>query len=147
MTRAIAERNKATVRRFLTLLEAEDIPAFIDLCAQSGRQVNPYASGVFPDGAEGREALRAYWTPVPGNFAGMRFPIDELLATEDPSVVFARFRGELQLRDGAGVYANNYYALFRFNADGLITEYVEIFNPVVAARGFGLLDMIKGADQ
>ena len=29
------------------------------------------------------------------------------------------------------------------DADGRITEYVEIFNPIVAARGFGLLDQLQ----
>ena len=73
----------------------------------------------------------------------MRFPIDELLATEDPTIVFVRYRGEIQLKDDAGVYENNYYSTFRFNADGKIAEYVEIFDPVVAARGFGVLDQLK----
>ena len=135
---ATAARNKATVRRSLALLEAENIPAFVDLFADDGRQINPYASGLFPEGAEGHDALLAYWTPVPGNFAGMRFPIDELLATEDPNVVFVRFRGEITLREDKGVYANDYFALYRFDEAGKITEYVEVFNPVVAARAFGI---------
>ena len=42
-----------------------------------------------------------------------------------------------------GFYENNYYSTFTFDEEGKITEYVEIFNPIVAARGFGLLDNIK----
>lgn len=139
----VAERNKATVRTFFETLESEDIQALVDLFAEDGAQVNPYHGGIFPKGAEGREALLAYWTPVPGNFDGMRFPIDELLATEDPNVVFVRYRGEIQLKDGSGLYRNDYYSTFRFNGAGEITEYVEIFDPVVAARGFGLLDRLQ----
>lgn len=105
--------------------------------------MNPYNAGVFPAGADGRQALAEYWTPVPGNFNGMRFPIDELLATEDPNVVFARYRGEIKLKNDAGFYRNNYYSRFRFDDAGKITEYVEIFDPVVASRGFGLLDQLK----
>ena len=139
----LAEGNKETVRKFFEALESEDIPALVGLFAEDGRQVNPYNGGVFPAGAEGREGLLAYWTPVPGNFDGMRFPIDELLATEDPDVIFVRYRGEIRLKDGAGHYKNNYYSTFRFNDAGEITEYVEIFDPVIAARGFGLLDQLK----
>ena len=129
-------------RQFFGLLEKEDIEGFLALFADDARQINPYASGIFPDGADGKEALRAYWEPVPGNFAGMAFPIDEIYAMEDPSIVFVRYRGEIKLKDGAGVYANQYHSTFRFDQSGKITEYVEIFNPIVAARGFGLLDRI-----
>lgn len=142
-TKVIAERNKATVRTFFRLLEQEDIPAFVDLFAEDGVQINPYTAGVLPSGAEGQKALLEYWKPVPGNFDGMRFPIVELLAAEDPNVVFVRYDGELILKDGAGTYRNTYYSTFRFERQGKITEYVEIFDPVVAARGFGLLDQVK----
>ncbi len=140
---AIAIRNKDTVRTFFRKLEAEDIAAFVDLFADDGVQVNPYHGGVFPAGATGKEELLAYWAPVPGNFAGMQFPIEELLATEDPNVIFARYRGEIELKDGAGHYSNQYYSTFRFNDAGEVTEYVEIFDPVVAARVFGLPDETK----
>ncbi|MEM9291597.1 MAG: nuclear transport factor 2 family protein [Acidobacteriota bacterium] len=141
-TQALAARNRETVRTFFRHLENEDIDAFLSLFAPDGRQINPYASGLFPDGAEGLDALRAYWESVPANFDGMRFPIDEIHSMEDPHLVFVRYRGEITLKQGAGVYANQYYSTFRFNDAGQITEYVEIFNPLVAARGFGLLHQL-----
>lgn len=70
---------------------------------------NPYRGGIFPAGAEGKKELLEYWTPVPGRFDGRRFPIDEILATEDPSLVFVGYRGEIQLKDDAGDYKNNYF--------------------------------------
>ncbi len=142
-TSAVATRNKATVRAFFKALENEDIAGLIGLFADDGVQRNPYNAGLFPAGARGREELMAYWSPVPGNFDRMRFPIDEVLATEDPSVVFVRYRGDITLKDGAGSYRNNYYSTFRFNPMGEIEEYVEVFDPVVAARGFGLLDQLR----
>ena len=45
---AIAERNKATVRQFLNLLEREEITALVELFAADGAQINPYTGGVFP---------------------------------------------------------------------------------------------------
>lgn len=143
MSPEIANKNKETVKVFFSLLEQENIPDFIDLFAENGKQVNPYASGLFPEGAEGKEALKNYWMPVPSLFDGMKFPIDQLLATEDPSTVFVKYRGKIKLKNDAGFYENSYYSTFTFNDEGKIIEYVEIFNPIVAARGFGLLDQIK----
>jgi ketosteroid isomerase-like protein len=143
MNTEIATRNKETVKKFFSLLEQENIPAFVDLFAANGKQTNPYASGLFPDGAEGKEALTNYWSPVPDLFDGMKFPIEQLFATENPNIVFVKYTGRIQLKNDSGVYENNYYSTFTFNEEGQILEYVEIFNPIVAARGFGLLDQIK----
>ena len=143
MSDTTAQQNKETVRAFFQLLENEDIPAFVELFAEDGEQINPYHSGIFPSGAKGKAGPLAYWEPVPARFDGMIFHIHELMAMEDPNIVFARYRGEIKLQNDAGVYANDYYSIFRFNGDEKILEYVEIFNPIVAARGFGLLDQIK----
>ncbi|NRA28843.1 MAG: nuclear transport factor 2 family protein [Parvularculaceae bacterium] len=142
-TLVVAERNKASVRRFFGLLESGNIDGMVELFAEDAMQNNPYTGGVFPSGARGKEALLAYWSPVPDRFDSMRFPIEQLMALEDPNIVFVRYRGELVLPDGAGVYQNQYFSTFRFNADGQITEYVEIFDPVVAARSFGLLEELR----
>jgi len=139
----IGQKNKTTVRKFFMLLEQENITAFVDLFAENGQQINPYASGLFPEGAKGKAALKAYWEPVPGNFAGMKFPIHEIYAMEDPHIVFVQYSGKIKLKNDAGTYENEYYSTFKFDSTGKIMEYVEIFNPIVAARGFGLLNNIK----
>lgn len=139
----IAARNKKTVSTFFKNLEEENIAGLIKLFAEDGIQVNPYTGGVFPKGAKGHEELKAYWNPVPGNFEGMQFPIDEILATEDPNLIYVRYRGALNLKNNARTYRNDYYSTFRFNRAGEITEYVEIFDPVVAARAFGLVEKLK----
>ncbi|MEM6706141.1 MAG: nuclear transport factor 2 family protein [Acidobacteriota bacterium] len=136
---AVGRRNKETVRTFFRRLEEENIAGFLELFARDGRQLNPYASGFFPEAVDGIDSLREYWEPVPRRFDGLRFTIDELRATEDPRLVFVRYRGRLGLPDG-GVYENDDYSTFRFDTDGKISEYVEIFNPIVAARAFGLMD-------
>lgn len=139
----IGTRNKATVKQFFQLLEEEDIAAFVNLFAVDGKQINPYASGLFPEGATGREELMAYWSPVPDNFDGMEFQIEEIYAMEDPTIVFVNFKGRIKLKNDAGYYENDYYSTFKFSESGLIAKYVEIFNPIVAARAFGLIDKIK----
>jgi ketosteroid isomerase-like protein len=62
---------------------------------------------------------------------------------EDPNITFVKYKGKIKLKNDAGWYENDYYSTFKFNEEGKITEYVEIFNPIVAARGFGLIDKIK----
>lgn len=137
------EQNKNTVRQFFTLLAEENADAIVNLFAENGKHINPYHSNLFPTGAEGKEGIRAYWTPVFPNFDGMEFPIEEIYAMEDPSMVYVKFKGKIKLKENAGYYQNDYYALFKFNTEGKIEEYIEIFNPITAAKGFGLLDQIK----
>ena len=120
-----------------------DANAVAALFAEDGVHINPYASGIFPEGTKGIEGVRAYWEPVFPNFEAMTFPIEDIYAMEDPNIVFVKFEGNIKLKNNAGWYKNNYYATFKFNEEGKITEYVEIFNPIVAAKGFGLLDKIK----
>ena len=137
------EKNKESVKAFFKLLEAENIEQFVNMFSKDGAQINPYASGIFPDGAKGHEALRNYWEPVPANFDGMEFMIEELLGTEDPKTVFVKYQGKIKLKNGAGYYTNQYYSTFKFDDAGKIVEYVEIFNPIVAAQAFGLMDSIQ----
>lgn len=140
-----AENNKATVVAFFKAIEAEKPKLISALFADDGVHINPYHSGVFPEGAKGREAIHRYWEPTFPNFDGMKFPIHELHAMEGGNMVFVKYTGQIQLKDDAGVYENDYYSTFKFNEAGEITEYVEIFDPVKAAKGFGLLDQLVAA--
>ncbi|GJM61860.1 nuclear transport factor 2 family protein [Persicobacter diffluens] len=72
----IAARNKQLVIEFFKALEAEDAGAVAELFAENGVHHNPYASGLFSEGAVGEEAIKAYWEPVFPNFDGMEFPIE-----------------------------------------------------------------------
>lgn len=142
MTTDKATKNKNTVKTFFNALTAEDANAVSNLFSEDAKHINPYHSGLFPTGANGKEAIKNYWEPVFPNFDGMTFPIDEIYAMEDPNIVFVKYTGNIKLKNG-GTYSNDYYSTFKFDNDGKITEYVEIFNPITAARGFGLLDKIK----
>jgi ketosteroid isomerase-like protein len=139
----IAEKNKKTTLEFFEALEKEDANALVELFAEDAVHINPYSSGLFPEGAQGKEAIREYWTPVFPNFDGMRFIVEYIYATENPNLVFIKYKGKIKLKNGAGVYDNDYYSTFKFNEAGKIIEYVEIFNPIKAARGFGMIDKIK----
>ena len=143
MNKEIAIKNKESVKDFFKALEDENVDRLVSLFADDAKHINPYASGLFPEGANGKEGIRAYWTPVFPNFNGMIFPIEELYAMENPNMIYVKYKGKITLKNNAGIYENDYYSTFRFNEAGKITEYVEIFNPIVAARGFGLIDNIK----
>ncbi|MEX0274257.1 MAG: nuclear transport factor 2 family protein [Flavobacteriaceae bacterium] len=137
------EQNKQRVQQFFKSLESKDVESLINLFATDGKHSNPYHSGLFPTGATGREEIRAYWTPVFPNFDGMEFHIDKLYAMEDPTIIYVKFTGNIKLKNNAGLYSNDYHATFTFNAANEITEYVELFNPITAAKAFGLLDKIQ----
>lgn len=139
----IAERNKQTCVDFFKTLENEDAKGLTALFAADAVHVNPYSSGIFPEGAKGREAIFNYWKPVFPNFDGMTYPIDYILATENPNFIIVKYKGQIKLKNDAGIYENNYYSTFKFNSEGQITEYVEIFNPSTAAKAFGLIEKIK----
>lgn len=138
-----AERNKASTLAFFKAIENNNADAIVDLFAKDGEHMNPYASGIFPEGAKGHEAIRAYWEPVFPNFEKMEFPVEEIYTIHETSMTFVKFEGKIKLKNDAGWYKNHYYATFKFNDEGKITEYVEVFNPITAAKGFGLLDKIK----
>lgn len=143
MKNKIAERNKTNTLAFLKALEEMNVNAVVDLFAEDGVHINPYASGLFPEGTKGHEGIRAYWEPVFPNFEKMEFPVEEIYTINEVSMTFVKFEGKIKLKNDAGWYNNNYYATFKFNDEGKIIEYVEIFNPIVAAKGFGLLDKLN----
>ena len=138
-----ATKNKETVKTFFDALTYENAEAVDWLFANDSTHVIPFHSGIFPTGAVGKEDIKNYWAPVFLNFDGMTFDIQEIYAMEDPNMVFTKYKGHIKLKNNAGVYSNDYYSTFTFDDNGKIKAYEEIFNPIVAARGFGVLDKIK----
>lgn len=136
-------KNKDSVKAFFKALEDENVDGLVNLFTEDAIHINPYHSGLFPKGAKGKEGIRNYWSPVFPNFEGMSFHIEEIYAMEDPNIIYVKYKGNIRLKNNAGLYSNQYYSTFKFNEVGDIMEYTEIFNPITAARGFGLLDKIK----
>jgi len=137
----ISTENKEVVKSFFRFLEQNDAEGVANLFAEDGIHINPYASGLFPESVRGRTGIKAYWEGPIANFDGMTFPIEQLLSMED-NMVFVKFTRNINLKDG-GLYSNDYYATFKLDSEHKISEYVEIFNPIVAARGFGMIDQIS----
>jgi ketosteroid isomerase-like protein len=57
--------------------------------------------------------------------------------------VAVKLTENLHLKNGNGIYQNNYLAIFIFNEQGKILEWIEYYNPITAAKAFGLMDKIK----
>jgi uncharacterized protein len=127
-------RNLDTVRRWLALLEAEDIEAWKGLWASEARQDMPYAPPAFPKSFD-RDRLFEQYDGLPQAYDYMRYPELELFETQDPKVVIARFHGDIQLKDNAGRYDNRYVSFFVFDPDGKVVRVIEHFNPLVLMEG------------
>ena len=77
------------------------------------------------------------------NFDEIKFPIVEIIPLEDPNRVAVKMTGKLHLKDGGGLYENEYLGIFTFDEQGKIVEWIEYYNPIISARAFGLIDKIK----
>ena len=65
-------------------------------------------------GVEGKEALKNYWTPIPVLFDGMRFPIEQLYAMENPNIVFVKYTGKIKLKNDARFLRKQLLLYFHF---------------------------------
>lgn len=139
----IGEQNKIKVIAFFKALENKNALEISNLFAENAKHVNPYHSNLFPTVAEGKDEIRKYWEPVFPKFEKLNFLIEEIYTMENPNFIFVKYNGKITLKNNKGIYRNNYYSTFKFNENGSIIEYIEIFNPITAAKFFGLLDKIK----
>ena len=62
------EINKQKVRDFFRFIEEGSADKVADLFHKDGIHLNPYASGLFPERVEGRQAIKEYWLGPIENF-------------------------------------------------------------------------------
>jgi uncharacterized protein len=136
------EKNEATIRLFTSYIEQRNIPAFLDLFADDGVQYNYFHDGMLPAEVRGKEALKAFWTPIPDKFIELHFPIETIYPMLDPACNVVKYRGYTTLKESNNHYNNEYLALFFFNEEGKIKEYHEYSNPVITAKAFNLVDKV-----
>ena len=123
-------------------LEHTDAKEIADLFVESGEIYLPYSNGLFEDAFVGKKAIEQFYAGVFANFTQMSFEILELEENTETGFVFMHFKGKILIGESK-YYANNYYSTFRIRPNGLIEKYVEIFDPVLAARELNLMDKIK----
>ncbi len=137
------EDNIETVRNFVKFLEQRRFDEFAELFSENAKWIHPFSSGLFPSEAVGRKDIHDGLVDAASNFDDIRFPIEEIIPLVDPSRVIMKHTGSLKISNGKGTYENDYLAMFEFDDEGKITKWIEYYNPIIAARAFGLMDKIK----
>ncbi|MFW9890527.1 MAG: nuclear transport factor 2 family protein [Candidatus Thorarchaeota archaeon] len=137
------EGNIETIRRFVRLLEQRRFDEFAELFSEDAEWIHPYNTGLFPPKTVGRNDIRDAIANSASNFDDIRFPIEEILPLEDSRRILMKHTGKLEISGGKGTYENDYVAFFSFDEEGRITEWIEYYNPIIAAKAFGLIDKIK----
>lgn len=135
-----AERNIATVRSFLRLLEQKDVDSWIELWAGDADHYYPYGRGMFPRHLVGKAAIYDRWRDTPGMFETLSFPLRETWT--DGDTVIARFDSDNVMAGANGRrYRNTYICVFKFDRLGKIREYWEYFDPIIAGVDYGLAEV------
>ncbi|MCT4615948.1 MAG: nuclear transport factor 2 family protein [Marinifilaceae bacterium] len=143
MSEKLVELNKQKSLDFLKALECKNLDAVVDLFDINGVQNNPYASGLFTSQVIGHTQIREYWSKPFSIFPKLEFIINNIRSVEDDFNILIECKGRIELPNHQGWYENDYYLMFKFNNQSKIVQYDEIFNPIVAARAFGLVDKIS----
>jgi len=137
------EENIKTVRRALQFFEQLRFDEFTKLFVEDGKWIQPYHSGLFPAETVGRTEIKNSFESFAVNFDSAQFPIEEILPFEDPNKIAVKHTGDLVMKNGRGIYANDYLAIISFDQHGKILEWIEYYNPIIAVKAFGLMDKIK----
>ncbi len=141
-TYIIMNKLTDTALAFIKGLEHTNAKEITDLFVENGEIYLPYSNGLFVDALVGKKAIEEFYVGVFANFTQMSFDIIEIEANPETGFVFMNFTGKILIGEGK-YYGNNYYSTFRIQPDGLIEKYVEVFDPVLAARELNLMDKIK----
>ena len=136
------KKNIETIRNFFNLFEQKKFLEISELFATDGKIIYPFHSGLFPSETIGKKNIYESWNNTAKNFDELKFLIDEIIPFEDPSKVAVILSNKINLKNNAGTYENDYLCLYYFDENGKILVLHEYFNPVIAAKAFGLMDKI-----
>ncbi|NER80484.1 MAG: hypothetical protein F6K42_13085 [Leptolyngbya sp. SIO1D8] len=132
------QQTEQAVRDFLTSLETKDMDAFAAVWAEDAVQDMPFSPEGFPKRVEGRENLIQHYAAWPRISGNANFT-DELVLypMADPTLVFAEWRGVVDILPTDRLYEQQYGGLFRV-VDGKIQLFREYYDPIVFSVAFGL---------
>lgn len=139
MDKQLREQLTITTSDFFRLLEEGDMDNWIELWAEDGIDIKPYATGMFPEELVGKSVIYDVWKGITGVFDSVSFPIHEIIVDEEHKTVVVRLDGKGLMKNG-NLYQNTYIFLFHYDQNIKIKECYEYFNPYVAGKNFGLLD-------
>ena len=92
----------------------------------------------------GRKEIEKFLKKSAINSDEIHLPIDEVLPFEDPNKIAVKLTGKINLKNGS-TYENDYLCIFSFDELGKIVEWIEYFNPITAAKAFGLMNKLKAS--
>lgn len=130
------EHNIQLIYAFLDFLEQKDLNKWIDLWAEDGQQINPFAPKGFPRTISGKNALFHHWKGIPKSYGRMVFKHREVYSTLNPDVIFVEFQGEIEVLATGKNYNNKYCCRFTF-LNGKVISYVEYFDPAILLESLG----------
>lgn len=128
------ERRTAAQRALtehLRLTAAGQVEDWLDLFTADAVLEFPFAPAGVPARLQGREALSAHMTHFPENF-DVEFVGLEFHETTDPDRVVAEFRSVGHAVPTGKPYEQTCISVVYVDASGLITRYVDYWNPLVA---------------
>ncbi len=132
------QQTRDAVLQFLTALEDEDMVALEAVFAENIVQDMPYSPEGHPKRVVGREALVALYSGWPDNAENADFTSDLVFySMQDASMVFAEFKGRVDIVPTGREYRQAYGGLFHV-VNSEITLFREYYDPKPFAWAFGL---------
>ncbi|WNJ19098.1 nuclear transport factor 2 family protein [Pontibacter sp. G13] len=120
---------------FIRAFEASDVDKMQSYWADGeAMYLMPYASGMFPDTAAGKEGFYELTKDWPEIFEKIELKIVETILDTQARKVVARTEIKLWVKDD-GPYENAQIFILRFNESGKLREVSEYYNPVPTAIG------------
>ncbi|MEL6401413.1 MAG: nuclear transport factor 2 family protein [Cyanobacteria bacterium J06607_6] len=134
------QQTEQAVRDLLTSLETKDMDAFAAVWAEDAVQDMPFSPAGFPNRVAGRQNLIQHYAAWPEISGNANFT-DELVfyPMADPTMVFAEWRGVVDILPTGRLYEQQYGGLFQV-VNGQIQLFREYYDPIVFSVAFGLDD-------
>ena len=132
------QQTQQAVIDFLTSLEDKDMDKFASVWAEDAVQDMPFSPDGFPKRVEGKANLIRHYAAWPETSGKANFT-DELVfyPMQDGNMVFAEWRGEVEIIPTGRNYNQRYGGLFHV-VDGKIELFREYYDPILFKNAFGL---------
>lgn len=136
----VRQRTADAVRQFLTSLEEKDMQSLAAVWADDAVQDMPFSPEGHPKRVAGKAAIVELYAAWP-DVAGDADFTSELVfyPMQDPEMVFAEFKGRVDVVPTGREYRQTYGGLFHV-VDGRIRLFREYYDPAPFAWAFGLQD-------
>jgi uncharacterized protein len=132
----IRTNNEQTIRDFLRLLSEKNLSAWIDLWTEDAVQDMPFSPPEFPKRLEGKKAIARHYSGLPQAVGNMGFFDLKLYPMQDPDLILAEYRGEIEVLATGRPYNNCYCGLFQLKSHK-IALFREYYNPLILREGYG----------